>query len=233
MHTTTRYTVTRYTVRVLAAVVIVTAGAVLVLGVIVPRAAGATPYVVLTDSMDPGLPVGTLVVSRPVEPERFGTGSVITYQLRSGQEQLVTHRVVGIGMAVGGERTYVTQGDSNDVPDIAPVRDVQVRGALWYRVPCLGYLAGAFTGQREATGMVAAVLLLGYAGWQVLRAARERSARATRAPVDIGSGVADGDGPAGPDRTGRAPAGRAACHARGRTCCCPRCSRPGRSCWAS
>jgi signal peptidase len=182
----------RFSGRALAAVVIAVAAAALVLGVIVPRLAGATPYVVLTDSMEPALPVGTLVVSRPVEPERIDTGSVITYQLRSGQEQLVTHRVVGVGMTVGGERTYVTKGDSNDVPDAAPVRDVQVRGAVWYRVPYLGQLAGAFTGQRGATGVVVAVLLLGYAGWQVLRAARERSARATELPAAVGSGVADG-----------------------------------------
>jgi signal peptidase len=43
--------------------------------------------------------------------------------------------------------------------------------------------------------MVAAVLLLGYAGWQVVRAARERSARATEQPVVVGSGVVDGGGP--------------------------------------
>lgn len=153
------------------------AAAALVLGVLVPRVAGATPYVVLTDSMEPSLPVGTLVVSRPVEPEEIRTGSVVTYQLRSGQEQLVTHRVVGIGMTVGGERTYLTQGDANGVPDAKPVRDVQVRGALWYQVPYLGHLAGAFTGQREAIGTVVAVLLFGYAGWQVLRAVRERQAR--------------------------------------------------------
>jgi signal peptidase len=187
--------VTRHAVRALAAVVIVVAGTALVLGVIVPRVAGATPYVVLTDSMEPSLPVGTLVVSRPVEPDRIRTGSVITYQLRSGQEQLVTHRVVGIGMTVGGERTYLTQGDANDVPDTQPVRDVQVRGAVWYQVPYVGHVAGAFTGQREAIGMVAAVLLLGYAGWQVVRAARERSARATEQPVVVGSGVADVGGP--------------------------------------
>ena len=187
-------TAARFAGRTLAVAVIVVAGAALVLGVIVPRAAGATPYVVLTDSMEPSYPVGTLVVSRPVEPEQIRTGSVITYQLRSGQEQLVTHRVVGIGMTVGGERTYVTQGDSNDVPDAQPVRDVQVRGATWYRVPYLGHVAGVFTGQRAMVGVAAAVLLLGFAGWQVARAVRERSARARAAAV--GSGLADDAGAA-------------------------------------
>lgn len=180
-------TATRFAGRALAVVVIAVAGAALVLGVIVPRVAGATPYVVLTDSMEPSYPVGTLVVSRPVAPEQIRTGSVITYQLRSGQEQLVTHRVVGVGITVGGERTYLTQGDSNDVPDARPVRDAQVRGAAWYHVPYAGYVAGAFTGQREGIGIAVAVLLIGYAVWQVLRSARERAARGRSAPGETGA----------------------------------------------
>lgn len=173
--------------RALAVVVIAVAGAALVLGVVVPRIAGATPFVVLTDSMEPRLPVGTLVVSRQVAPESIGTGSVITYQIRSGQEQLATHRVVGIGTTVGGERTYLTQGDANDVPDPLPVRDVQVRGVAWYHVPYLGHVAAVFTGQREAVGVGAGVLLLGYAGWQVVRAARERSVRKVDATARDGT----------------------------------------------
>ncbi|MFI9486415.1 signal peptidase I [Promicromonospora sp. NPDC052451] len=199
-------TAARLTGRALAAVVVVVAGAALVLGVIVPRAAGATPFVVLTDSMEPTLPVGTLVVSRPVDAGRIGTGTVITYQLRSGRERMVTHRVVGVGSTVGGERTYVTQGDANDVPDVVPVRDVQVRGAVWYHVPYLGYVAGVFTGQRAAVGAVVAVLLLGYAGWQVFRAVRERSARVPVGPAAVGPGVADGGGPReGPGRSEEGP----------------------------
>ncbi|MFD2794695.1 signal peptidase I [Promicromonospora vindobonensis] len=184
----------RFAGRALATFVVAVCGAALVIGVIVPRLAGATPYVVLTDSMEPGFPAGTLIVSRPVEPERISTGTVVTYQLRSGQEQLVTHRVVGIGTTIGGERTYLTQGDANDVPDAQAVRDVQVRGAVWYHVPYLGHAAGVFTGPRETIGTVAAVLLLGYAGWQVLRAVRERSTRAQELPVAVGPGVVAGDG---------------------------------------
>lgn len=175
---------------------IAVAGAALVAGVIVPRVAGATPFVVLTNSMESTLPVGTLVVSRPVAPERIRTGNVITYQLRSGQEHLVTHRVVGIGTTVGGERTYLTQGDSNDVPDAQLVRDVQVRGVVWYHVPYLGHVAGAFTGQREAMAGVLAVLLLGYAVWQVLRTVRERSRRERDRLVAVGTGVLNDEGQA-------------------------------------
>ena len=68
--------------------------AALVVGVLLPRMAGATPYTVLTGSMTPNLPPGTLVVVRPVDAGTIGTDSVITYQLASGEPEVVTHRVV-------------------------------------------------------------------------------------------------------------------------------------------
>ena len=52
--------------------------ALLVVGVGIPRVAGATPYDILTSSMEPDLPPGTLVVSRPVDPQDVGIGDVIT-----------------------------------------------------------------------------------------------------------------------------------------------------------
>ena len=54
--------------RTLAWLVILGAVAVLLVAVVVPRVAGATPYTVLTGSMAPAYPPGTLVVVRPVDP---------------------------------------------------------------------------------------------------------------------------------------------------------------------
>ncbi|RYJ02767.1 MAG: signal peptidase I, partial [Actinomycetales bacterium] len=58
--------------------------AMLVVSVLVPRLAGATPYTVLTGSMRPTMPPGTLVVAKPVDPEALEVGDVVTVQLRSG-----------------------------------------------------------------------------------------------------------------------------------------------------
>ncbi len=72
--------------------------AVIAVAVVVPRLAGARPYVVLTGSMRPGMPPGTLVVVRPVDPRSIGVGDVITYQVASGEPDVVTHRVVAQGL---------------------------------------------------------------------------------------------------------------------------------------
>lgn len=168
----------RFVVRVVAWVVILGVTGLLLAAVLVPRVAGATPFAVLTGSMEPGLPPGTLVVVRPVQPEQLGVGDVITYQLRSGEPTVVTHRVVGVGYDGRGELSLQTQGDANDVPDEQPVRPVQVRGELWYAMPYVGHLHVWLTGsQRDQLTHVTAALLLLYAARAFLVAARERRRR--------------------------------------------------------
>jgi len=134
--------------RLLTWCVLAALAALLVAAVVVPRAAGATPYAVLTGSMRPVLSPGTLVVVRPVDVESIGVGAIVTYQLESGRAATVTHRVVALDR-VGGERVLRTQGDANPVPDAGWVRPVQVRGTVWYAIPWAGHAAGLLgLGQR-------------------------------------------------------------------------------------
>lgn len=157
----------------------------LVVAVLVPRLMGATPYTVLTGSMEPDRPPGTLVVVRPTDIDDLRTGDVVTYQLSSGQPQVVTHRVVAVGSRPGVGTILQTQGDANSVPDQEWVREAQVRGRVVYSVPLLGHLNRALSGD-EHTLLVnaAAVLLVGYAGVMFLGATRDR-ARRRRAPEEL------------------------------------------------
>ena len=136
------YALLRFGVRVCAWMVMAAVALVLAVSVVVPRLAGATPYTVLTGSMEPTMPPGTLVVVKPVDADSIGIGSVITYQLESGKPAVVTHRVVSQGVDGTGEFVFRTKGDANDAVDAGPVRPVQVRGEVWYSVPYLGKLNG-------------------------------------------------------------------------------------------
>lgn len=153
-------------------------GAVLVLGVavLVPRLGGATPYTILTSSMRPSLPPGTLVVMAPVGSDAdIHPGVVITYQLRSGEPEVVTHRVVAQRVTLTGETEWQTKGDANNVADEKWVRPAQVRGTLWYAVPELGRVNVLLTGQQHQLVVYGAVALLAvYAGSMFVGAARER-----------------------------------------------------------
>jgi signal peptidase len=143
-------------------------GGLLLVAVVVPRLGGATPYVIETGSMRPGMPPGTLVVVRPVDASQIAIGSVITYQVRSGEQLVVTHRVVGTGMDATGHPVFRTQGDANNAPDDQWVRPVQVRGERWYAVPLIGRVTTLVSARaREALIAGVVVLLLVYAAVMV------------------------------------------------------------------
>lgn len=145
----------------LAWVVILAVAMLIALAVVLPRLGGATPYSVLTGSMRPTLPPGSMVVVRPTPAEDVRIGDVVTYQLRSGDPAVVTHRVVAIGLDGTGHRIFRTQGDANDSPDAAWVRPVQLKGVRWYAVPHLGRLSNLLDGPERAavlTGVVGGLL---------------------------------------------------------------------------
>jgi signal peptidase len=149
--------------------------AVLTLTVVLPRLGGGHAYTILTASMEPGLPPGTVVVVRKTPTEDIRTGDVITYQLRSGDPTVVTHRVRGTTIAASGERAFVTQGDANDSPDANPVTSVQIKGVQWYSVPYLGYPSLKLGGDlRQVVVMGSVALLLGYAATMLLGDLRDK-----------------------------------------------------------
>jgi signal peptidase I len=173
--------------RVLAWLVIFGIGATVLVAVLIPRIAGATPYVVLTGSMRPTMPPGSMVVVKPVPAQQLGIGHVITYQLESGKPTVVTHRIVSMGR-FRGEPIFRTQGDANDVHDQKWVRPAQIRGVRWYAVPYLGYVTSAVSAQqRNVASIVIVAFLLGYAAYMFASAGRDRVRR--RAPVTTKGGT--------------------------------------------
>ncbi|AIY03645.1 hypothetical protein ART_4046 [Arthrobacter sp. PAMC 25486] len=145
--------------------------------IVIPRVGGATAYTVLTGSMAPGMPPGSLAVVRPVDPATLRTGDVITYQLKSGAPAVVTHRVVGVGSTLDGELRFTARGDANTANDL-PVRSEQIRGSLWYQLPWLGHVNSVLTGpQRQWLTFAAVTGLLGYSAFMAISALRDRLER--------------------------------------------------------
>lgn len=143
---------------------LLTVVALLVAMIGLPRATGATPYTVLTGSMRPTMPPGSLVVTKPIEASGLKVGDAITYQIRSGEPEVVTHRIISSSQTLGGETLFTTQGDANPQPDEEPVKAGQIRGVVWYSIPFAGYLNSLLTGEQRTWAVgSAAVLLLGYA----------------------------------------------------------------------
>lgn len=153
--------------------------------VVIPLLMGAQTYTVLTGSMQPGMPPGTMIAVRDTPIDDVRVGDVVTYQIRSGDPAVVTHRVVGTTSMTGGERVLLTRGDANDVDD-PPVRREQLRGTVVLAVPYLGYPA-VLVGGAERGAVVAAigVAVVGYGiallVWDAIRAGRRKPAAAVAA----------------------------------------------------
>ncbi|PZQ91983.1 MAG: signal peptidase I [Leifsonia xyli] len=139
--------------------------------VVVPAIAQATPYTILTSSMEPNYPPGTLVIVKPIATQDIRIGTVVTYQLTSGEAEVVTHRVIEIVQPnlPGGEVSFITKGDANGAADEKPVMPVQVRGAVWYAVPWIGWVNNLVNGDMRSViiPLIAGFLFL-YGGWLIV-----------------------------------------------------------------
>lgn len=175
----------RWLLQVLSWLVIMFFGAVLLVALVVPRIAGATPYVIETSSMSPKMPPGTLIVVRPTSLNEINPGDVITYQIKSGESTVVTHRVVAQGIDATGQPRYRTQGDANEAADKNWVLPVQIKGVVWYSIPFLGYVTSFVSNQQRGVITVLIALgLIGYALSMFRGAMRDRRSKNEASPLD-------------------------------------------------
>lgn len=155
-----------------AALLVVVLVAVVV--IIVPKVTGAVPLTVLTGSMTPTLPVGSLAVVEPVTPDEIRVGDIVSYQPYPLNPELVTHRVTAISWTPDGTRVFTLRGDANGADD-SPVYDKQVRARVWYDVPYLGWVNNAVNGShRSWFAWTAAGACFAYAAYNVVRGIRDR-----------------------------------------------------------
>ena len=162
----------------LSAVLLILVAAVAALVIVIPLVVGGQALTVLTNSMAPDYPPGTLIVIGPTDMNDIRVGDVLTYQITSGRPAVISHRVVQRGVNLQGVTTFVTKGDNNDVVDALPVTAAQVKGTLLYSIPQLGWVNNAVNGEARAfAGPLVAGLLFAYAGWTVVSAVRARARR--------------------------------------------------------
>lgn len=125
------------------------------------RLFGLTPYAVLSGSMEPEYPTGSLIYVRDVDPADVAVGDAITFELESGT--LVTHEVYEID---SDARAFRTQGIANIdagggiVHDALPVPFERVIGAPVFCIPYLGYLNKFLTGTAGLLALGACALVL-------------------------------------------------------------------------
>lgn len=97
-----------------------------------PRFLGYEAFNVVSGSMEPALPVGSLVYVERVEPSTVAAGDVIAFESAGS---VITHRVVENRTAEG---EFVTKGDANELEDFTNTQYRDLIGRVKYHIPVLG-----------------------------------------------------------------------------------------------
>jgi signal peptidase len=105
----------------------------------VPRLFGWELQVVLSGSMEPTYPVGSLNLVEPVQPSDVEVGMPLAYWAPSDVKVMVTHRVVEIVQQEDG-LYFRTKGDANEDPDPNLVPADNVVGRVRWHIPYLGHI---------------------------------------------------------------------------------------------
>jgi len=131
---------TKTIMRLLAAGFAVSALLLLLVVGIGPRTGRYQTATVLTGSMRPAMPEGSVVLATPMAARDVRVGDVITYRIPVEDRRIVTHRVVEV--VRDGDRPVVrTKGDANKDPDTWVA---ELTGATVWKVrvavPKAGYL---------------------------------------------------------------------------------------------
>lgn len=89
---------------------------------------------VVTGSMEPAMPVGTLLVSKAVDMSAVEVGDIVTFRatIMGRVGEVVTHRVISVASA-DGAILLETKGDANLIADIQYVTQSNFVGKVtWY-----------------------------------------------------------------------------------------------------
>lgn len=115
---------------------------------------GLEPVVIRGASMEPGIPLGSLVVLAKRDPASVDVGEVITR--RTGNGVLVTHRVIRVA-EINGLRHFETKGDASASADPVLAPPAEVTGVVALSMPVAGYL---LTFVSQPLGLLSVVALL-------------------------------------------------------------------------
>lgn len=106
------------------------------------RLAGFKTFTVMSGSMEPDLPVGSMVYVRPVDYKSLKVGDVVSY-VANDEKTVVTHRIVDIEVDKEDSSVwrFKTKGDANTTSDGSLVHYKNVLGTPVFIIPQIGYFA--------------------------------------------------------------------------------------------
>lgn len=156
---------------------------------VAPKSGLYATFTVLSASMSPAIPEGSVVVVTAADPRTLKPGQVITFSASTPPYPILTHRIVAVEQTAKGP-AFQTKGDANLLVDPWKVTYAGQAGLVRLSVPAIGYLiaAGASLPARTGLGLLLAGLLA--FAWLSAVWARPRLAVAARQWQAASSAVA-------------------------------------------
>lgn len=114
----------------------------------VPNYMGYQVYNVVSGSMEPTIPIGSVIYVKGRDPVEIEKGDIIAF--RSG-DSVIMHRVVDNKIVEG---TFTTKGDANDTEDINEVPYASLVGIVERHIPVLGQILILFGSTFGRTCMI-------------------------------------------------------------------------------
>ena len=116
-----------------------------------PRLLGFEAYAIISGSMEPQIPVGSLVYAKAMAPEEVEAGDVIVFYGGRAGEAVTTHRVVENRNA---DREFITRGDANAGDDMEARPYESLIGRVEHILPHFGRLSLMMSMASGKAGMV-------------------------------------------------------------------------------
>ena len=98
-------------------------------------------FVILTQSMEPTINPGDIVIDYTPKNKEYVVGDVITFLATDGYHagSTVTHRIIEI-VEQDGDIYYRTKGDANNTADFSLIKKDNVIGKTIFKIPKAGYV---------------------------------------------------------------------------------------------
>lgn len=121
----------------------------------VPRLFGFQTYAIVSGSMEPEIPVGSIVYAKAAEPEAVTPGDVIVFYGGHDSAAVVTHRVVENRK---DEKEFVTKGDANADNDVTSIAYNYLIGKVVFHLPVIGKYLPVLTGIQGKIYMICIIV---------------------------------------------------------------------------
>ena len=149
----------------------------------VPSIGGYSPLIVLTDSMNPSIESGDLIIVKKIDADDVEVGMYISfYDPESKSNSVVTHEVIGISTDdTTGKLQFDTQGTNNNLPDRTPVPEENLIGVYVSKMAGVGAVAMFM---QSPVGLILFVVipLAGFIIYDVIR--RKRNDKNNQDEID-------------------------------------------------